>query len=198
MTEQRIGIYAGSFNPVHSGHIAFALQALQTAKLDRLYFLPERQPRYKPGVEHMGHRVAMLDRALLPHPKLAVLELPDVNFNVQRTLARLRRFHPTDQLVFLFGSEVIPTLPEWPYIDQLLPNAELVVGLRVHDTKPELLQAVAGWPVQPKKLTVIQSYAPTVSSTSIRQALRERRKVNGLLSSVARYSDRHWLYVSLA
>lgn len=40
----RIGIYSGSFNPVHAGHIAFALQALESANLKTIYFLPERRP----------------------------------------------------------------------------------------------------------------------------------------------------------
>lgn len=197
MAKTRIGIYAGTFNPVHAGHVAFALQALEAAKLDKILFLPERQPRHKKGVEHMGHRIAMLERALKPHPKLDVLEFPDVNFNVQRTLPRLQLLHPKDQLVFLFGSEVIASLPDWPYSARLLKKAELVIGLRAKATKESVENTMCGWSVQPRKAIIIESYAPIVSSTKIREALRERRTARGLLSSVARYSDRNWLYVSL-
>jgi nicotinate-nucleotide adenylyltransferase len=198
MAQQRIGIYAGTFNPVHAGHIAFALQAIDAAKLDKLYFLPERHPRHKKGVEHFGHRIAMLDRALEPHPKLTALEMPDINFSVQRTIPRLRRLNPEAQLVFLFGSEVATTIPDWAYSKQLLGQAELVVGMRTQQTAKGLQREVGRWLHQPVDLHVVETFSPTVSSTRIREALRLRKPVQGLLASVARYSDRNWLYVSLA
>jgi nicotinate-nucleotide adenylyltransferase len=73
MANNRIGIYSGTFDPVHSGHISFALQSLKAAKLDKVYFLPERRPRNKQQVEHFGHRVAMLKRAIKPYPEFNVL-----------------------------------------------------------------------------------------------------------------------------
>jgi len=79
---------AGTFNPVHAGHMAFALQSLKEAKLDMIYFLPERQPRHKQGVEHFAHRVAMLQRAIRPYRRFGVLELTDVNFTPERTKPR--------------------------------------------------------------------------------------------------------------
>src|SRR4051812_40769392 len=85
LKSKRIGIYAGTFNPVHTGHVAFALQAVKEANLDEVYFVPERQPRGKAGVEHFGHRVAMLKRALRPYKQFDVLELVDVNMTVNRT-----------------------------------------------------------------------------------------------------------------
>lgn len=198
MAGKRIGIYAGTFNPVHAGHVALALQAAEAARLDRLYFLPERQPRNKRGVEHFGHRVAMLKRALKPHPKLDILELPDVHFSVQRTLPRLQRLHSNDQLVFVFGSEVLEQLADWPYSERLISDSELVIGLRGHENSQEVWRLVKDWDTGPKSLTIIDSYAPSVSSSRIREALRLRQPVRGLLSSVARYSERNWLYVSLS
>src|SRR3982751_4027627 len=110
----RIGIYAGTFDPVHAGHIAFALQAMERADLDSLCFLPERRARTKQGVEHFGHRVAMLRRATQPHPKFSVLELDDVSFTVERTLPALYKRFPQTQLIFLFGSDAVEQLPNWP------------------------------------------------------------------------------------
>ena len=132
---RRIGIYAGTFDPVHTGHVAFALQAMEKAKLDKLYFLPERRPRHKKGVEHFGHRVAMLQRAVKPHPKFAVLELDDVSFSIERTLPRLKREFLSDQLVFLFGSDAIQHLGNWPLAERLLASSELVIGLRSQDDR---------------------------------------------------------------
>jgi nicotinate-nucleotide adenylyltransferase len=195
--KRRIGIYAGTFDPVHAGHITFALQALAAAELDKLYFLPERQPRHKQGVEHFGHRVAMVRLAVKPHPQCAVLELPDINFSVARTLPRLRKQFGTAQLVFLFGSDVIPRIQDWPDANQLLNDNELVVGLRSEADRDNLHRIVEAWPTQPRALTMFASFAPEVSSGQVRQALSGHQATAGLLKSVERYSDRNWLYVAL-
>lgn len=195
----RIGIYAGTFDPVHSGHIAFALQAIEAAKLDMVYFLPERQPRGKHQVEHFGHRVGMLERALKPHPQLEVMELVDVNFSIKRTLPQLKQRFKSTQLVFLFGSDIVPGLAGWPHAAQLLKDNELIIGIRSRDNREDLRAIIESWKTQPKSVTMFDSYAPDVSSGIVREALRKGQlKVPGLLTSVERYSDRHWLYVSLA
>lgn len=197
--KQRIGIYAGTFDPVHSGHVAFALQALQAANLDKIYFLPERRPRNKQQVEHFGHRVGMLKRALKPHPQLEVLELVDVNFSVGRTLPKLQRQFADSRLVFLFGSDIVPKLADWPNAARFLKDAELVIAIRSRDDRANLRNIIEAWPSQPESATIFDSYAPDVSSRVVREALRQGKPAApGLLTSVERYSDRHWLYVSLA
>lgn len=195
---KRVGIYAGTFDPVHAGHIAFALQAMKEANLDVVYFLPERQPRHKQGVEHFGHRVAMLHRASRPHQRFGVLEMPDVNFSVQRTIPRLKKKFPKAQLVFLFGSDVVRTIPSWDLSQQMLAESEIVVGLREGSDVETLQTDIDSWPTQPKACRLVASYAPGVSSGTIREALRKREYARGLLASVHHYSERHWLYVSLA
>lgn len=194
----RIGIYAGTFDPVHTGHITFALQSLKAAGLDKIYFLPERQPREKKNAEHFGHRAAMLARAVEPHPQFEVLELVDVNFSVARTLPFLRKRFPGSKLVFLFGSDVVPGMAAWPKAERLLEDGELVIGLRHTDKREDIHRIVENWPVQPSMVTIFPSYAPEVSSGKVREALRSKRPAAGLLKSVERYSDHHWLYVSIA
>jgi nicotinate-nucleotide adenylyltransferase len=195
--KKRIGIYAGAFDPVHAGHIAFALQAMERAQLDRVYFLPERRPRHKQGVEHYGHRVAMLERAIKPHAKFGVIDLVDVNFTVPRTLPQLIKRFRGQQLVFLFGSDAVTTLPIWPNVERLLQTSELVVGVRGDTRVGDVERLLAAWPLQPKAVHIFQSYAANVSSGRVREALRQRQPIGGLLASVARYSNSNWLYISL-
>lgn len=197
MSKQRIGIYAGAFDPVHTGHIAFALEAIVQAGLDRVYFLPERRPRHKPGVEHFAHRVAMLKQASLPYKKFYVLESVDVQFSVKRTLPMLRQKFKHDQLVFLFGSDAVTDLPSWPYVDQLLNVSELVIAARQGKKADDLQVAMTDWPVQPLAATMLTSFAPNISSTDVREALQNRQPAAGLLQSVARYSNHNWLYVTV-
>lgn len=194
---KRIGIYAGTFDPVHVGHITFALQSIQAANLDKVYFLPERRPRTKKQVEHFGHRVAMLNKAAKPHPQFEVLELVDVSFSVERTLPYLRQQFPDSELVFLFGSDVAAGLSEWPKSSSLLKSGELVIGIRSQDNREKIKKIIEEWPAQPKTVTMFESFAPDVSSGKIRDALRSNKPTKGILSSVEKYSNHHWLYVSL-
>jgi len=173
------------------------LQAVQAAKLDRVYFLPERRPRGKRNVEHFGHRVAMLKHAAAPHPQFDVLEMVDTSFSVKRTLPQLQAKFKNAELVFLFGSDILPRLHAWPQAEQLLKSSELVISLREDDDRQKLKKVVEAWPVPPKALTMFVSYAPKVSSGRVRAALRRRQPAPGLLTSVERYSNHHWLYVSL-
>jgi nicotinate-nucleotide adenylyltransferase len=195
---KRIGIYSGTFDPVHAGHINFALQAIGEAKLDAVYFLPERRPRNKSQVEHFGHRVAMLKRASRPHRKLHVLELEDVSFTVATTLPRLQKRFPKDQLVLLAGSDVAQALPKWDNAERLLEQAEVVIGVRAADSLVVTQDLVQKWPFHPQAVTIFESHSAAISSRKIREALRLRQHTPGLLKSVERYSNRNWLYVSLA
>ena len=197
-TGRRVGIYAGTFNPVHSGHIAFALQAAREAELDRVYFLPERRPRFKQGVEHFGHRVAMLKRAAKPHPQFSVLELNDIDFTVDRTLPKLSDRFRGGQLIFLLGSDAALQLADWPNLGRFLNKVEIVVGLRQRGSDIRVREAMRHWPLQPPAVHLFESFAPEISSRDVREALYQRQAAPGLLTSVQKYSDRHWLYVSLA
>ncbi len=194
----RVGIYAGTFDPVHSGHVAFALQALEFCKLDHVYFLPERRPQAKVQATHYAHRVAMLREALKPHSGCSVLELVDAHFTVKKTLSRLKQQLPDNQLAFLFGSDIVPGLMGWPNAGTLLSCSELVIGLRGQDDRAGIKKLVASWQAVPKEVTIFDSYAPMVSSSQIRSALRQNRSASGILKSVERYSNNHWLYVSLS
>ncbi|HSH18541.1 MAG TPA: adenylyltransferase/cytidyltransferase family protein [Candidatus Saccharimonadales bacterium] len=194
----RIGVYAGAFDPVHAGHIAFALQALKAARLDQVVFVPERRPRAKPGVEHFGHRVAMLKTALAPHPNLAVLEMVERQFTVARTLPGLQAIFPGAELVFLMGSDAVLSLPAWRHADRMMGQCEFVIGLRSSLWRPELERSIRAWNPRLDNVSIVPSYAPDVSSSDIRQALRTNQEAKGLLSSVQRYARREWLYVAPA
>lgn len=194
---KRIGIYAGVFNPVHAGHIAFALQSMKAAKLDGVVFVPERNPRFKPETEHFAHRVAMLKRAIRPHKNMAVLELVDRRFTVERTWPQLEAIFAGDTLVLLTGSDAALQIPEWSRASRMLSTCELVVGVRSNHELTSVAQRVMSWDVTPQRLHIFESYAADVSSGAVREALRERTEAKGLLRSVQQYATRNWLYVSL-
>ncbi len=195
MKTKRIGIYAGTFDPVHAGHVTFALQAVESARLDKVYFMPEREPRRKVGAEHYGHRYAMLKRAVRPHAHLDVLDSTDKHFSVMRTLPRLQQRFPADELVLLMGSDVAQYLPQWQHIGQLVRGVSFCVGLRADVERAEIEKVFACLGVPAEQLIMVESFAADVSSSGVREALRARRTVRGLLTSVYKYAQKEWLYL---
>lgn len=140
----------------------------------------------------------MLNQAVKPHPKFGVLEFDDVSFSIKRTLPKLEVMFPDSQLVFLVGSDVAEQMGQWDYLERFFATSEILVGIRnAHDA--ERLQAIiAGWKVRPLDAHIIESHAAHVSSKKVREALQTRTTTDGILRSVARYSDHNWLYVSVA
>lgn len=190
--ERRIGIYSGTFDPVHAGHVAFALQALEKADLEAIYFLPERLPRYKPHVEHFGHRTAMLERALRPHVGLKLIDdLPEPYFSVARTLPRLRQKFPEAKLCFLIGSDVATHISSWDSVEELLRSSELIVGLREGSDGVAL---TANLP-EGAKAKVVSVARPGIRSSLIRKSVYDNASPPGLLKSVYNYVRREWLYL---
>jgi nicotinate-nucleotide adenylyltransferase len=194
---KRIGIYSGTFNPVHAGHISFAVQALGEARLDQIYLMPERHRSNKEDVTHFGHRVAMIRQAIKPHRHLGIIESHEVSFTVEKTIPKLQSQFKDSQLVFLFGSDSLESMAYWPKIERLLTYSELVVGIREGDEN-KTVALVGNLPIKPQDVHIINSYAPSVSSTKIREALRSKQETAGILASVRRYSNKNWLYISLA
>lgn len=195
MKKRRIGIYAGTFDPVHAGHIAFALQAAKAAGLSTVYLAPERHPRRKQQVTHYAHRVAMIRRAIRPFRQLQVLELEDKTFSVLHTLPRLEGQFAHTSFVFVCGSDVVKHMSEWPHIGRFFEVFELCIGLRGDEQSATLDALLSELPAQPRGRIYVRSHASAVTSSQVREALRENRGVRGLLASVREYAAREWLYL---
>jgi len=169
----RIGIYAGSFDPIHEGHISFAETAIETAKLNEVYFLAERSNRFKHGVTHMAHRLAMLKLATESNPNLKVLELPDRQFSVSKTLPRLNQKFPADQLYLLIGSDLLEHIGEWPLLNRLLSRMGLIVGLREGYNRLRANRQIAQLPLKNEQVFLIKNPAAKISDAHNRQDFRK-------------------------
>jgi nicotinate (nicotinamide) nucleotide adenylyltransferase len=141
LSSKRIGIFAGTFDPVHNGHVAFALAAIKACRLDEVIFLPEPKPRGKQQVTGMNHRLAMIRVAIAGEPRLRVVELTDDQFTVAKTLPELERRLPGAHLALLLGTDVARGLRQWPGADGLLAKVELIIALRQGDEPPHGVKA---------------------------------------------------------
>ena len=127
----RIGIYGGSFNPVHLGHLIAAECCREQAQLDRVLFMPAATPPHKQGqlLADAADRVAMLTLAVGGHEAFAVstieVDRGGVSYTVD-TLAVLAERHPHDTLALVLGPDALAQLPTWREPRTIADRCELV------------------------------------------------------------------------
>ena len=128
----RIGIFGGTFDPVHMGHLILAEQCRDQAKLDQVWFLPAAQPPHKADkpVTRFEQRCEMLELAIAGHPSFRVerieKELPPPSYTAE-TLAELHRRKPGDEFFLLMGADGLPDMPGWYEPRRVIEQAGLVV-----------------------------------------------------------------------
>lgn len=195
----RVGIYPGAFDPVHKGHIAFALAAITAHQLDKVFFLPEPSPRHKQGVKALDHRVEMVRLATANDPRMGMIVLEQTRFTILETWPQLdARFTGAD-LYMLIGSDVAERMASWPNIDELIAMApHFVIALQGRSKKD--MKAMVTTLQQTTKLTLTYdlldlSYAEH-NSGKIRLSLKRGHIPRGLDPLVADYIIENKLYIS--
>ena len=188
----RIGVFGGSFDPVHSAHLIVAESAARQLNLDHVRFVPAAVQPFKPDGHQTvtAHRVEMLRRAVRGNP-LFVLDLREIERGgisyMVDTLADLRADFPTDELFLLVGADVAHGLPRWKDVQRIGELAEIVAMSR----------AGARPPASPDITRTIVVPAVDVSATAVRQAVADRKLTPGLVPpAVAEYIRAHKIYDS--
>lgn len=195
---RRIGIFAGTFDPVHEGHIAFAKAALDTG-LEKVMFLPEPRPRRKQGVRAFEHRIAMVQLAVKDEPKFSTVILEQARFTPHETLPLLSARFKGYKLVLLFGDDVVGHLAHWPHVDALVKASELLIASRQTSTTD--LKATLKNLERTRNLkftyNIIHPGLQDTASSKIRLDLKHGKDPSGLPIKVATYIKRHGLYSSV-
>ena len=133
---ERIGIYGGTFNPPHIGHILAASQAIETLKLDKLLLIPDRIAPHKDLPDNSAtpeQRLEMLRIAAAGIPKMEVssLELdregPSYTFE---TVSQLRLRHPQAELFLLMGADMFLSFENWRRAEQIAREVTIAVAYR--------------------------------------------------------------------
>ncbi len=201
MPKQRIGIFAGTFNPVHIGHLAFAEQALIGCKLDKVYFLVEPRPRHKQAVKAALHRERMVVLAIKDHSHFGSIHLPDNRFTVQNTLPHLKKRLSGAHLSLLMGDDVVRHLAAWPHVDELYEAVDFIIGARA-ETRERLegsLKALQEVRADKLHYQIVEiPPAALVSSTHIRQQLKRGEMPDALPEGVQHYISKHKMYTGEA
>jgi len=129
-----IGIYPGTFDPIHEGHVAFAESALKVCNLDIIYFLPEKSPRNKTNVTSFNERIASTQSTLSRLPQLETIRLTSSRFTISKTLPEIEKLFEPAHFTLLIGSDVARRIESWPQIEVMLAGWGIAVGMRSNDS----------------------------------------------------------------
>jgi nicotinate-nucleotide adenylyltransferase len=195
---RKIGIFAGSFDPIHNGHIAAAYAANEKAQLDRLFFMVEPSPRHKQGVKAFEHRSEMVRLAIAEMPLFGSIILDQPQFTMTDTLPILQSRFAGDELYFVMGDDVAGHIVNWTDIRSMAQQLRIIVVTR--STKPSVIQeqlsslsGVLGLSLESADVTEKQS---DTSSSAIRKAVKNGQKLDTIHPGVLAYIKRHNLYGS--
>ncbi len=199
----KLGVFGGTFNPVHNGHLALAEAALCAFGLDRVLFVPGHVTPFKqdrPAAPD-ADRLAMLRLALQNRPRMDIstveLDRGGVSYTVD-TLETLRATHPGDELWLLLGLDSLLSFGHWYRARDILDLATVATLLRPGSSLPD--GPLAGFDTAQSdslRAHVANGDCPDISSTEVRRRIAAGESTAGLLpDSVAEYIRAHGLYAT--
>ena len=196
---EKIGIFGGSFDPPHIGHIQSARQAAKALALDRLLMIPAAQPPHKSGCFVSGeHRLSMLRIACGDDP---VLQPSDMELRrsgpsyTYETVEAVRAAYPDAEVYLLMGSDMFLSILNWKCPERILAQATLAVFCRGDKgEKEKISQQKAALEQQGYKVCVVENDVVQISSTQMRRLLAFRCADEFLPAGVGDYIRQNGLY----
>ncbi len=209
--DTRIGLFGGTFDPIHFGHLRPAIEVAEHYRLASLFVMPNHRPAHRgPTGANTQHRISMLEIAIDGVPLLAIdtreaiRDKPTYTFD---TLVELRYEHPDATLLFFLGMDSFRRFDTWHKWEAILELTNLVVinrpGARHTTFSKDLLerqQKASGDKIVNGSTGVIETCDVTqleISATDIRRRIASDQSVRFLLpDAVSEYIDAHNLYRS--
>lgn len=196
----KTGIFGGTFNPVHCGHVRLARHYMEGARLDRLLVIPTRMPPHKNAVDLLSgaQRMEMCRLAFGQMPGCQVsgleMERPEKSYTVD-TLEALHMQYPQDSLCLLMGSDMFLTMTHWKDWQRIFQLASLCVGARETDLDGRLEAEKIRLEQLGASCELIPMVPMEISSTEIRRRIADGQSVSGLVpEKVEAYILKYGLY----
>ncbi len=189
----KLGVYGGTFDPVHHAHLILARDALEQLKLDAVLFVPCRQSPHKPGTPPRAseaQRVAMLKQALRGEPRFWLsrceLDRPAPSFAID-TVAEIQDAFPRAKLWWFIGADQLELLATWHRYAELRRAAQFLLLARGEKTSAKNRAAVTSLP-RPRRVDI--------SATEVRHRVKSSLPIDHLVpGTVAAYIRRRRLYL---
>ena len=180
MSRKRVGIFGGSFNPVHFGHIRLARQLRQLAGLDEVWLMVSPQNPFKTNQTLLDER----EKGLVASDFEFRLPKPSYTWN---TLQALAQSFPEHEFTLLIGADNWISFPKWYHADDILSRYSIVVYPRT-DSDIDVNSL-------PPNVTLVNTRLIPISSTQVRRRITEGKSIERLVpKAVARLIHEEHLY----
>jgi nicotinate-nucleotide adenylyltransferase len=184
----KIGLYFGSYNPIHIGHLAIANYMVEYTDIDQLWFVVSPQNPFKKKANLLAdyHRLEMVERAIDDDERFRAsnieFNLPKPSYTID-TLTYLQERHPNHIFKILMGADNLTSFPKWKNFEMIIENYGVIVYPRPGYEKPENLNFRN---IEYADNTPLME----ISSSFIRQAIREGKNVRHFMPPKAwKYLD---------
>jgi len=205
MTKKKhIGLFFGTFNPIHVGHLAIANYMAQRNEIDEVWFVvsPQNPLKTKRSILPDYHRYRLVTEAIEDNPLLRAsnieFDLPKPSYTID-TLAYLTEKYPHKRFSIIMGEDNLRTFPKWKNHEQIIDNYGVLVYPRVH-TEYDKKMAISSEEIQglmehPNLTFCREVPVMAISASFIRQQIRDKKNVQYLLTPpVAKYIEEMHFY----
>lgn len=196
--DMRIGIFGGTFDPIHYGHLAIAAAAMQELELDKVFFVPTGQPPHKQGREDddAEQRAAMIALAIQGEPGFELsrmeLERGGLSYSVDTVNSFRQLYGEQAQLWFITGADMILTIRQWMRAEELRTLCRFAAAARPGFDLGQLAALPEYWR---ERIHIIDSPRLDISGSEIRRRVAEGLSIRYLLPQEAEnYLLRQGLY----
>lgn len=185
----KIGLFFGTFNPIHIGHMIIANHLVENSDLDKVWFVvtPLNPFKKKKSLLADNHRMAMVRIAVEDYPKIEAcdieFDLPQPNYTIN-TLVMLEEKYPDHQFNLIMGEDNLNSFHKWKNYEVIIENYSLYVYPRIFEGASD--HAFENHP----KIHKIDAPIIEISATAIRKAIKDRKEIRPLLPhNVWQYLD---------
>ena len=195
----KIGVYGGSFNPPHKGHINLADTAVRELGLDKLCIMPVGDPWYKDdsNLAAGNYRIRMCDLAFNTNEKAVIsdweIKSKERNYTVS-TIHRIRSEYPDAEIYLIMGSDMFLTLENWFKFTELRDMVTFVTAARLKEIDDEIVKYKSYLEAKGAKTEILDIDVMPVNSTQIRENLSQKGEDENITSEVLEYIKQNGLY----
>ena len=189
----KIGIFGGPFNPPHKMHKRIALDLIKNGYVDKVIFVPTGNKYNKKDLIDVKDRLEMLKIMTKNSNNLLVsdYEVKNVLTYTYQTLDYFKSIYPNDEIYFICGTDNLQEIQTWKNYEYILNNYKILVIIRDNDKIIDIVKQLST-----NNIIITNIITKNLSSTKIRNGLRNNEEIKGLDNDVIDYIKKRKLYIS--